>query len=185
MRTNVSPRLLLMVLAIVTLISTPVMGLLFPIFYVQTFLYERSTMILYPHEMNFRLVMLACILLFAAFILPLIKQSKLTYGLMSCLIASSLFVFYLSVLSYVLVGKEAVTSNNLFDKKTMQWSEMTKVTLEYAVDDTGVHEAYIFSSVNGELIRILLTAQFQQEDKNEIYRLAKEKGVHFIEQQKQ
>lgn len=134
--------------------------------------------------MNFRLVMAACFILFIGFIIPLIKQNKLTYSLFTIFIAGGLFVFYISILSYTYIGKEQVVSNKLFDEKTFQWSEIEEVVLEYYVDDIGMHEEYIFTSVDGNSIRIPLNDQFLQEDKSEIYRVAKQNNVQFIEQEK-
>lgn len=184
MKTRYSPRLVLMVIALVILISTPIVGLLFPIFYVQTFVYDRSTIVLYPDGMNFRIVMVACILLLIGFIFPLIKQNKVTYSLLVIFIATGAFVFYLSILSYTYVGKEQVVVNKLFDKQAIQWSEMNEVILEYYTDDTGTHEEYIFTSHDGNSIRIPLIDQFIQETKNEIYKVAVQNEVQFIEQEK-
>jgi len=172
------------VLAILTLISIPVLGAIFPVFYVQTFIFDRLAIILYPDGMNFRLVMAACFILFIGFIIPLIKQNKLTYSLFTIFIAGGLFVFYISILSYTYIGKEHVVSNKLFDEKTFQWSEIEEVVFEYYVDDIGMHEEYIFTSVDGNSIRIPLNDQFLQEDKSEIYRVAKQNNVQFIEQEK-
>ena len=47
-----------------------------------------------------------------------------------------------------------------------------------------MHEEYIFTSVDGNSIRIPLNDQFLQEDKSEIYRVAKQNNVPFIEQEK-
>ncbi|WP_339195836.1 hypothetical protein MKY27_13910 [Solibacillus sp. FSL R5-0449] len=184
MRTQYSPRLIFLVLAIVALISIPVLGAIFPVFYVQTFVFDRLAIILYPEEINFRLVMAACFILFIGLMIPVIKQNKLTFSLSSVIIAGGLFVFYLSILSYTYIGKEEVVSNKLFDEKKFQWSEMQEVVLEYYVDDIGTHEEYIFTSVGGDSIRIPLNDQFLQEDKSEIYRVAKQYNVEFIEQEK-
>lgn len=184
MRTHYSPRLILLVLAILTLISIPFLRAIFPVFYVQTFIFDRLAIILYPDGMNFRLVMAACFILFIGLIIPLIKQNKFTYSLLIIFIAGGLFVFYLSILSYTYIGKEQVVSNKLFDEKTFQWSEIEEVVLEYYVDDIGAHEEYIFTSVDGNSIRIPLNDQFLQEDKSEIYRVAKQNNVEFIEREK-
>lgn len=184
MRTQYSPRLIFLVLAIVALISIPVLGAIFPVFYVQTFVFDRLAIILYPEEINFRLVMAACFILFMGLMIPVIKQNKLTFSLSSVIIAGGLFVFYISILSYTYIGKEEVVSNKLFDEKKFQWSEMQEVVLEYYVDDIGTHEEYIFTSVGGDSIRIPLNDQFLQEDKSEIYRVAKQYNVEFIEQEK-
>lgn len=185
MRTHYSPRLIFLVLAILTLISIPVLGAIFPVFYVQTFIFDRLAIILYPDAMNFRLVMAACFILFIGLIIPLIKQNKFTYSLLSIFIAGGLFVFYLSILSYTYIGKEQVVSNKLFDEKTFKWSEIEEVVLEYYVDDIGTtHEEYNFTSVDGNSIRIPLNGQFLHEGKSEIYRVAKQNNVEFIEQEK-
>lgn len=184
MQTRYSPRLVLMVIALVILISTPIVGLLFPIFYVQTFVYDRSTIVLYPDGMNFRIVMVACVVLLIGFIFPLIRQNKFTYGLLGIFIAAGIFVFYLSILSYTYVGKEQVVLNKLFDKQAIQWSEMDEVILEYYTDDTGIHEEYIFTSHDGNSMRIPLVGQFIRENKNEIYKIAVQNNVQFIEREK-
>lgn len=77
-----------------------------------------------------------------------------------------------------------MVSNKLFDGKTFQWSEIEEVVLEYYVDNIGTHEEYIFTSVDGNSIRIPLNDQFLHEDKNEIYRVAKQNNVEFIEREK-
>lgn len=184
MRTHYSPRLIFLVLAILSLISIPVLGAIFPVFYVQTFLFDRLAIILYPDGINFRLVMAACFVLFIGLMIPVIKQNKLTFSLSSVIIAGGLFVFYLSILSYTYIGKEEVVSNKLFDEKTFQWSEIQEVVLEYYFDDIGKHEEYIFTSVVGDSIRIPLNDQFLQEDKSEIYKVAKLNNVEFIEQER-
>ena len=153
-------------------------------FYVQTFVFDRLAIILYPEETNFRLVMAACFILFIGLLIPVIKQNKLTFNLSSIIIAGGLFVFYLSILSYTYIGKEQVVSNKFFDDKTFQWSEIEEVVLEYYVDDLGKHEEYIFTSIEGDSIRISLNDQFLHEDKSEIYRVAKENNVKFNEQEK-
>ncbi|MEK4386319.1 hypothetical protein MKZ25_10980 [Solibacillus sp. FSL W7-1464] len=184
MRTHYSSRLILLVLAILTLISIPVLGAVFPVFYVQTFIFDRLAIILYPDGINFRLVMAACFILFIGLMIPLIKQNKFTYSLLFVFMAGGLFVFYLSILSYTYIGKEQVVSNKLFDEKIFQWSEIEEVVLEYYVDDIDTHEEYIFTSIEGDSIRIPLNGQFLQEDKSEIYRVAKQNNVEFIEQEK-
>lgn len=184
MRTHYSPRLVLLVIAILILISTPILGLIFPIFYVQTFVYDSSAIVLYPGSTNYRIVMAACLIVIIGMIIPIIKQNKLTYSLMTAFIAGGLFVFYLSLLTYTYIGKEQVVSNKLFDDKTFQWSEIDEIVLEYYVDDLGSHEEYIFTSTDGSSLRIPVTKQYLQEDKSEIYRIAKENNVRFIEQEK-
>lgn len=184
MRTHYSPRLIFLVLAIVALISIPVVGAILPVFYVQTFVFDRMAIILYPDGINFRLVMAACFILFIGLMIPVIKQNKLFYSISIIIIAGALFVFYLSILSYTYIGNEQVVSNKLFDGKTFQWSEIEEVVLEYYVDDIGTHEEYIFTSVDGNSIRIPLNDQFLHEDKNEIYRVAKQNNVEFIEREK-
>ena len=184
MRTHYSPRLVLLIIAILILISTPVLGLIFPIFYVQTFIYDPLTIVLYPGSTNYRIVMAACLILIIGLIIPLIKQNKVTYSLMTAFIAGGLVVFYLSILSYTYIGKEQIVSNKLFDDQTFQWSEIDEIVLEYYVDDIGSHEEYIFTSVDGSSLQIPVTKQYLQEDKSEIYRIAKENNVRFIEQEK-
>ena len=184
MKTHYSPRLVLSIIAILILISTPVFGLIFPIFYVQTFIYDPSTIVLYPGSTNYRIVMAACLILIIGLTIPIIKQNKFTYSLMTAFIAGGLFVFYLSILTYTYIGKEQVVSNHLFDEKTFQWAEIDEVVLEFYADDIGNHEEYIFTSVDGSSLRIPVTKQYLQEDKSEIYRIAKENNVRFIEQEK-
>lgn len=139
---------------------------------------------LFPNGLNFNLVVAACLLLFIGFIIPLIKQNKFTYSLLIVFIACGIFVFYLSVLSYTYIGKEKVVSHNLFDGKSFQWTEIKEVALEYYVDDTGKYEEYNFISKDGNSIRIPLNNHFLQEDKSEIYRIARQNNVLFIEQEK-
>ena len=119
-----------------------------------------------------------------AFIIPLIKQNKFTYSLLVVFIAGGIFVFYLSVLSYTYIGKEKVVLHNLFDGKSFQWSEIKEVALEYYEDDTGRYEEYNFKSKDGYSIRIPLNNHFLYEDKSEIYRIARQNNVLFIEQEK-
>lgn len=184
MRIHYSPRLVLLVLAILTLISIPFLRPIFPVFYVQTFIYDRSTIVLYPDGMNFNLVMAACLILFIGFMIPLFKQNKFTYSLLIIFTAGGIFVFYLSILSYTYIGKEKVILNKLFDERTFQWSEIDEVVLEYYRDEIGTHEEYIFTAFDGSTIRIPLIDQFQQEEKIKIYRLAKQNNILFFEQEK-
>ena len=81
-------------------------------------------------------------------------------------------------------GKEQIVSNKLFDDKTFQWSEIEEVVFEFYVDGIGSHEEYIFTSVDGSSLRIPVTKQYLQEDKSEIYRVAKANNIRFIEQEK-
>lgn len=123
-------------------------------------------------------------LLFVGFITPLIKQNKFTYGLLVVFIAGGIFVFYLSILSYTYIGKDKVVSYNLFDGKSYEWTEIKEVALEYYQDGTGRYEEYYFKSDDGNSIRIPLNNHFLYEDKNEIYRIARQNNVLFIEQEK-
>lgn len=162
----------------------PFVRLIFPVFYVQTFLYDPSAIVLFPHRLNFNLVLVASLLLFVGFIIPLIRQNKFTYSLLVVFIAGGIFVLYLSVLSYTYIGKEKVVSHNLFDGKSFQWSEIKEVALEYYNDGTNRYEEYNFKSDDGNSIRIPLNEHFLYEDKNEIYRIARQNNVLFIEQEK-
>ena len=134
--------------------------------------------------MSFKIVIAACFMLLIGVIIPLIKQNKFTYSLLIIFIAGSFFVFYLSILSYTYIGKEEVVSNKLFNEKTLKWSEIEEVVLEYYVDDRGTHEEYIFSSFDGDYIQIPLNGMYQPEEKSEIYRIAKQYNIRFIEREK-
>lgn len=123
-------------------------------------------------------------LLFVGFIIPLIRQNKFTYSLLVVFIAGGIFVFYLSVLSYTYIGKEKVVSHNLFDGKSFQWTEIKEVALEYYDDGTGRYEEYNFKTNDGNSFRIPLNDHFLYEDKSEIYRIARQNNVLFIEQEK-
>lgn len=162
----------------------PFVRLIIPVFYVQTFLYDPSAIVLFPHRLNFNLVLVASLLLFVGFIIPLIRQNKFTYSLLVVFIAGGIFVLYLSVLSYTYIGKEKVVSHNLFDGKSFQWTEIKEVALEYYNDGTNRYEEYNFKSDDGNSIRIPLNEHFLYEDKSEIYRIARQNNVLFIEQEK-
>src|SRR5690606_10950059 len=129
-------------------------------------------------------VLVASLLLFVGFIIPLIRQNKFTYSLLVVFIAGGIFVLYLSVLSYTYIGKEKVVSHNLFDGKSFLWTEIKEVALEYYDDGTGRYEEYNFKSNDGSSIRIPLNNHFLYEDKSEIYRIARQNNVLFIEQEK-
>lgn len=184
MKNYFSPHLVLLVLATLTLISIPIIWMVFPIFYVQTFIYDSLTIVLYPDGLSNRIVMGSCIVLLLGFVIPLIKQNKFTYSLLVVFMAGSIFGFYLSTLGYTYVGKEEVVLSKLFDKTTFKWTEINSVVLEYYTDDMGTHEEYTFTSLNGVTIQIPLTDQFLPEDKDKIYRIAKENNVEFIEREK-
>ena len=176
--------MILLALAGLVLISLPFIRLIFPVFYVQTFLYDPSVIVLFPHRLNFDLVLAASLLLFAGFIIPLIKQNKFTYSLLAVFVAGGIFVFYLSVLSYTYIGKEKIVSHNLFEGKSLEWTEIKEVALEYYQDDTGRYEEYNFKANDGNSIRIPLNNHFLYEDKSEIYKIARQNNVFFIELQK-
>lgn len=75
-------------------------------------------------------------------------------------------------------------SHNLFDGKSFQWTEIKEVALEYYNDGTNRYEEYNFKSDDGNSIRIPLNEHFLYEDKSEIYRIARQNNVLFIEQEK-
>ncbi len=75
-------------------------------------------------------------------------------------------------------------SHNLFDGKSFQWTEIKEVALEYYNDGTNRYEEYNFKSDDGNSIRIPLNEYFLYEDKSEIYRIARQNNVLFIEQEK-
>lgn len=82
------------------------------------------------------------------------------------------------------IGKEKVVSHDLFDGKSFQWTEIKEVALENYADDTGRYEEYNFTSSDGNSIRIPLNNYFLNEDRSEIYRIARQNNVLFIEQEK-
>ncbi|AWE08704.1 acyl dehydratase [Lysinibacillus sp. 2017] len=178
---RLSPGLLFSMAALAAALLTPLVVLFYPIFHVQTFLYDASAFVLFPSGINFMLVSIACVVVILFCILLAYKRNVLTYIASVLLIGGSIGMLYMATLSYVKINDEQIVQQHLFDEQIVRWDDVNEVVLEYVIGDVG---EYIFTANDGKQIIIPETGQFNSEAKSKIYQLTSQYNVRFIEREK-
>lgn len=177
---NYSPALFFSMAAIAVFIISPIVCFFFPVFVVQTFLYDATKVVLYPNGINIWLVLVAFVIFAAALGLVGWKRSKVTFGVLVTTFVCSIAMIYLSTLSHTMINKEQVTVQKFFDIQTVEWVDITEVVYEYVVGGFG---EYTFIS-EGEQVVIPETSQFSSNEKISLYSLARQYNISFIEREK-
>ena len=114
---NISPGLFFSMAALAAALLTPLVVLFYPIYPVQTFLYDASAFVLFPSGINLKLVFIACVVLILFCILLAYKRNVLTYIGSVLLIGGSIEMMYMATLSYVKINDEQIIKQHLFEQQ--------------------------------------------------------------------
>ncbi|ATP41811.1 hypothetical protein CSE16_18185 [Solibacillus sp. R5-41] len=176
-----SPKLFFIIAAVFVVISAPLLVLLFPIFIVQTIYFDPARIVLYPNPNNFYWIIIACILLIIACIIPIIKRNKVTYSLFAFFLIGGFATLYISSMSYYLISNEQIVIKKYEQKGVYAWENVEEVVYEYVVGDFG---SYTFTMRDGTQFVIEQNGQYTTDEQQKLYNAAVSYDVAFIEREK-
>lgn len=173
-----SPRAVLMVWAIVTVLLSPLVILFLPITITQSFFYDPSQIVVLAPTKNHYLLTLTFGLVFTLLVLLAIKRTKWTYLASGVLTVAAVTAFIFSTLSYVIIHPDYITVRDYWNTQEYTMDQFEAVVYEYGDDEPG---RYQFITKHGEAVVIQDSPQLHFEKRGAIYKTALNYGLEFTE----
>ncbi|MEI4770996.1 hypothetical protein WAX74_15340 [Psychrobacillus sp. FJAT-51614] len=175
-----SPRAILFIILILIIIIAPLFVLIFPLFSVETFHFERGEIVLISSGKNFYIVAIAFITLIIGVLTLIIKRNMITYILSGLFCLTFLVLMYASTISYTLIHKEYIVIQDITVSSKYYWEEISDVVYEYEVGSFGT---YYFRTKEGDEFSIKENGQFGRDETREIAHIINIKHINYEKKQ--
>ncbi|MFC4356296.1 hypothetical protein ACFO0S_14640 [Chryseomicrobium palamuruense] len=172
-----SPRAIFGVIAIILLVSAPLVILFIPMVQLSTFRYDPQNLLMLPPMVNYYLLTLASAFIIAIFIGLAIKRTRAMYFLASLLAIAAIVATYFSSLSHIQIHPEYVQIKNFHTVSTYPMDDMDTIIYEYGIEERG---RYLFIT-QGEEIEVTDSPMMTDEKRRQLNRIAREQDVAFVE----
>lgn len=172
-----SPRAIFGVLAILILVSAPLVVLFAPMIQLSTFRYDPENLLMLPPMVNFYLLTIASAFVIAIFISLAIKRTRATYALAGLFAIAAIASAYFSGLSYIQIHPDHVEIKTFHTVSTYPMHEMDTIIYEYGIQERG---RYLFLT-QGEEIEIMESPMMTDEKRRQLNRIARDNQIEFIE----
>lgn len=149
-----------------------------PISVTETLYFDKANIVLLTPATNMTHLLISLVLVIFAFVLLALKRNWFTYILSILVMITGLVWSSLSVLNYTAIQEEQIVIKYYDGVTTYPWTSINEVVYEYFEDRNG---HYIFTTTDGQQIRIDETAKFTSVVKSEIYTTARAQEISFIE----
>ena len=178
---NFSPGLFFSMAAVTVAIFAPWIMIFHPIFQVEYFSFNKGASMFIPNPVNGRLVLLACLVLIIMLGILAYKREMKMYISGIFLFGLGIGIAYLSTQNYLLISQEEIERHHFFGEHQYRWEQLDEIVYEYVV---GSRDGDItFTSKSGDQF-IIKEKEVHSTGKNQIYHLAKQNDVNYIEREK-
>ena len=151
-----------------------------PTIVTETLHFSRDNIVLLTSKNNLITSLGSLVLIVILLFLLALKQSKVTYSLVTISILAVLVFCAWTLTNYTAIQKEQIITKSYNNEQVLKWTDMQKVIYEYHAELP--YGQYIFQTADDEII-IAETAKFGSEEKQKIYSTARSFDVVFTEQE--
>ena len=149
-----------------------------PTIMTETLHFNQENIVLLSAKSNLSLSLISIVLIVIILLLLAFKHTKWTYSLATVALIAIISFWTWTLTNYTAIQQQQIISKSYTSEQILHWSDMQQVIYEYH------HELpygqYIFKTATNELL-ITETAKFGWEQKQQIYNIARNFDVDFIE----
>lgn len=175
-----SPRTIYIIISLVIIILAPIIVLIFPLFSVETFHFDKGQIVRIPLVENFYLVAIAFITLIIGVLTLAFKRNSITYILSGVLCVMFFGLIYVSTIGYTIIHKDYIVLQNIAMSEKYEWNDISDVLYEYEVGEFGI---YYFLTKDGREFSIAENGKFGRDETREIAHIINLKKINFEKRQ--
>ncbi|MBD8035024.1 acyl dehydratase [Solibacillus merdavium] len=178
---NFSPGLFFSMAAVTVTVFAPFIMIFHPIFQMEYFSYNNRASTFIPNPVNLRLILLACLVLIIMLGILAYKRNMKIYVSGIFLFGLSVLIAYLSTQNYLMISQDKIERHHFFTDHQYQWNQLDEIVFEYVIGSKAGD--ITFTTKSGDQF-IIKEKEVHSNGKSQIYHLAKQNDVNYIEREK-